>query len=285
MNWFRTRLVQGEDKMNSGIRNIIVFVSIVIVSGWIGVLVDSLLTEQPKGDSLGMGIWLILPMLTAFTLLLLSKAGWKEVGIKPNFIKNFKWYLISVFIFPVVTGITLIIGDIAKWIDLSELNLKIFMGVFFSTLLVGFIKNIFEETVWRGFLTSQLVKLNLTDWKIYLIVGLVWGIWHVPYYMVFLPETDMLMVMPVSRFIFIVVAILTMLCWSIMYIELFRITKSIWPCVLLHTVEDSLINPLVISGFISISPGKEILISPISGVITSLLYLGVGLILRASRLR
>ncbi|WP_054958489.1 CPBP family intramembrane glutamic endopeptidase [Paenibacillus dakarensis] len=271
--------------MNSGIRNIIVFVSIVIVSGWIGVLVDSLLTEQPKGDSLGMGIWLILPMLTAFTLLLLSKAGWKEVGIKPNFIKNFKWYLISVFIFPVVTGITLIIGDIAKWIDLSELNLKIFMGVFFSTLLVGFIKNIFEETVWRGFLTSQLVKLNLTDWKIYLIVGLVWGIWHVPYYMVFLPETDMLMVMPVSRFIFIVVAILTMLCWSIMYIELFRITKSIWPCVLLHTVEDSLINPLVISGFISISPGKEILISPISGVITSLLYLGVGLILRASRLR
>lgn len=271
--------------MKQIIRNVIVFVAIVIMSGWIGVLVDSFLTEQPEGDSLGMGIWLVLPMLTALILALLSKIGWRELGIKPNLTGNFKWYIISVLIFPVVTGITLIIGRATNWIDLSELNLKAFIGVFFSTILVGFIKNIFEESVWRGFLTSQLVKLNLTDWKIYLIVGVVWGVWHIPYYMVFLPEADLQMVLPASRFIFIVVAIITMSCWSIMYIELYRITKSIWPCVLLHTVEDSLINPLVISGFISISPGKEILVSPISGVITSLLYLGVGLAIRANRLR
>ncbi|MNZ51578.1 CAAX amino terminal protease self- immunity [compost metagenome] len=271
--------------MKQIVRNIIVFITIVILSGWIGVLVDSLLTEEPEGDSLGMGIWLVLPMLAAFILISVSKFGWKEIGIKLNLKGNLKWYIAAVLIFPVVTAAILIIGNITKWIDLSELNLKVFMGVFFSTILVGIIKNIFEESVWRGFLTSQLVKLNLADWAIYLIVGIVWGIWHIPYYMVFLPETDMQAVLPASRFIFIVVAIITMLCWSIMYIELYRITKSIWPCVLLHTVEDSLINPLVISGFISISSGKEILISPISGVITSLLYLGVGLTIRASRLR
>lgn len=271
--------------MNQTIRNIFVFSIIVVLCGWLGVFVDSFLTEQPEGNTLGMGIWLVLPMLTAIVLILYSKISWKEIGIKPNFNGNVRWYLISVLIFPAVTVTILVIGNAFKWIDLSELNLRTFTGVFFSTILIGFIKNIFEETVWRGFLTSQLVKLNLTDWKIYLLVGSVWGIWHVPYYMMFLPETDMQVVLPVSRIIFTVVAILTMICWSIMFIELYRITKSIWPCVLLHTVEDSLINPLVISGFISISSGKEIVISPICGVITSLLYLSVGLAIKASRRR
>ncbi|MEF3353867.1 CPBP family intramembrane metalloprotease [Paenibacillus sp. GYB006] len=271
--------------MNQTIRNIFVFTIIVVLCGWLGVFVDSFLTEQPEGNTLGMGIWLVFPMLTVIVLIFYSKISWKEIGIKPNFKGNLKWYLISVLIFPAVTVTILVIGNTFKWIDLSELNLRTFTGVFFSTILIGFIKNIFEETVWRGFLTSQLVKLNLTDWKIYLLVGSVWGIWHVPYYMMFLPETDMQVVLPVSRIIFTVVAILTMICWSIMFIELYRITNSIWPCVLLHTVEDSLINPLVISGFISISSGKEIVISPICGVITSLLYLIVGLAIKASRRR
>jgi hypothetical protein len=68
-----------------------------------------------------------------------------------------------------------------------------------------------------------------------------------------------------------------------MFTELFRVTKSVWPCVILYTVEDSLINPLVISGYISIAAGKEILISPINGIITSILYLAVGIGIRAYR--
>jgi hypothetical protein len=50
-------------------------------------------------------------------------------------------------------------------------------------------------------------------------------------------------------------------------------------------VEDSLINHLVIDGHISITAGKEIFISPIGGIITSILYLGVGLILRQKRMQ
>jgi len=49
-------------------------------------------------------------------------------------------------------------------------------------------------------------------------------------------------------------------------------------------VEDSLINHLVIDGHITIAAGKEFLISPITGIITSCLYLCVGLILRRIRL-
>ncbi|MEK4508451.1 CPBP family intramembrane glutamic endopeptidase [Paenibacillus sp. FSL K6-2524] len=265
------------------IQNIVIFVLVVIFSGWIGVLVDSVLTDQPKGDTLGMGIWLVLPMLTAFAIIIFSKGSWKDVGFKLNLKGNMKWYLTSVLIFPVVTAIILVIGATTKWIELSALNLKVFVGVFLGTLIINFIKNIFEETVWRGFLTSQLIKLNLKDWKLYLIVGSVWGIWHVPYYLFFLSGTDMQAVLPVNRSIFVVVAVITMICWSVMYTELYRVTKSIWPCVILHMVEDSLINPLVISGYISIAAGKEIFVSPISGIITTILYLAVGLGIRAYR--
>lgn len=264
-------------------RNILGFVVVVIISGWLGILVDSILTEQPEGDSLGMAIWLLLPILTVFAINLFSKASWKDIGFKPNFKGNIKWYLASIVIFPVITVIVLIIGAATKWIDMSAFNLKPFILMFGSTLLINFIKNIFGETVWRGYLTSQLIKLNLNDWKIYLIVGCVWGVWHLPYYLVFLSETDMQAVLPVSRVIFAAIAILTMLFWSVMFIELYRITKSIWPCVLLHMVEDSLINPLVIAGYITIATGKEILVSPIIGVVTSVLYLAVGLGIRTYR--
>jgi hypothetical protein len=81
------------------IRNMGIFIFLVIISGWIGVLVDSLLTDQPEGDSLGMGIWLVLPLLTAFIIILFSKASWRDLGLKPNFKGNIKWYLVSVLIF------------------------------------------------------------------------------------------------------------------------------------------------------------------------------------------
>ncbi len=265
------------------IRNIVVFIVVVILSGWIGVLVDSVLTEQPEGDSLGMGIWLVLPMLTAIAITIFSKGNWNDFGFKPNFKGNIKWYLIAVLIFPVVTAIVLIIGATTKWIDLSAFDLRPFILLFSSTLLFTFIKNIFDGTPFYGYLTSQLIKLNLNDWKIYLIVGSLWGIWHAPYCLVFLPETDIQAVLPVSRATLFIVLIITMICWSVMFIELFRVTKSIWPGVLSHMVEDSLVNPLIISGYISIAAGKEILVSPSLGIITSILYLFVGLGIRTYR--
>lgn len=265
------------------IRNTVVYIVLVILSGWIGFLVDSTLPEQPKGDSLGMGIWLVLPMLTAVAITIFSKGSWKDFGFKPNFKGNTKWYLISALIFPVVTTIILIIGATTRWIDLSAFDLRSFILLFSSTLLINFIIDIFDGTPLHGYLTSQLIKLNLNDWKIYLIVGGLWGIWHAPYYLVFLSETDIQAVLPVSRAIYFVVSVVTMVCWAVMFIELFRVTKSIWPGVVLHMVEDSLINPLVILGYVSIVAGKEILISPINGIITTILYLLIGLGIRVYR--
>jgi len=54
---------------------------------------------------------------------------------------------------------------------------------------------------------SRFQAKNPTDWKIYLTVGSLWGIWHAPYYLVFLPEADVQTVLPISRAIFFIVSI------------------------------------------------------------------------------
>jgi hypothetical protein len=55
--------------------------------------------------------------------------------------------------------------------------------------------------------------------------------------------------------------------------------------VLLHTIQNSLIDHLVIDGHITVVSGKEILISPVIGIITTLLCVCVGLLLRHYRIR
>ena len=271
--------------MNKTIRNIIIFSVVAITCGWFGVFVDKFVEPQPEGESLGMGIWLVFPLLTVILLRFFAGDGWKDLGIRPNFKGNLKWYAIAVLVYPFVTAIVLLFGKIFGWIDFANFRTDVYLAGLVATLLPNFIKNIFEESVWRGYLTTKLLKEKVKDIWLYLIVGGIWGVWHLPYYLRFLPEADMYQILPVGRLAFALVAIISMICWTVMFVEIFRLTKSIWSVVILHMVEDSVINHLVIDGHIAIVAGKEFLISPIAGIITSTLYLGVGLFLRQKRIK
>lgn len=142
------------------IRNVIVFILISLTSGWLGLLIDKNIGAHAEGDSPGMGIWLVLPLLTTLILRLFAGDGWKDIGLKLNLKGNVKWYIVSLLIFPLVTLFILIIGKLFGWIDFSNFRLNAYFTGFASTLLVNFIKNIFEESVWRGYLTSKLLKLK-----------------------------------------------------------------------------------------------------------------------------
>ena len=270
--------------MNKNIRNIIIFAFVAFSCGWLGVLVDKFVKQPPEGETLGMGIWLVLPLLTVILLKLFAGDGWKNMGFRPNLKGNVKWYIIALLIYPCVTAVVLTIGKVLGWIDFANFRTEVFFTGFVVALLPSFVKNIFEESVWRGYLTTKLLNEKVKDIWLYLIVGGIWGIWHLPYYLCFLPQADMYQILPVGRLAFAIVAIISMICWTVMFVEIFRLTKSIWSVVLIHMVEDSLINHLVIDGHISIVAGKEFLISPIAGIITSILYLGVGLLLRQNRI-
>ena len=269
--------------MQKIIRNISIFAFISLSSGWLGLLIDKFIESSQNGDTLGMGIWLVLPLIATLLLRMFAGDGWKDIGFKPNFKGNIRWYFVSLIIFPCVTASILLFGKIFGWINFTNFRIEAYFTGFLSVLIINFVKNIFEETVWRGYLTGKLLKTRINDIWLYLIVGGIWALWHLPYFLYFLPSSVIHQVLPAGRITLSILSIFTMICWSVMYVELFRLTRSIWPVVLLHMIEDSLINHLVIDGHITITFGKEILISPIYGIITSMLYIGVGLLIRYYR--
>ena len=71
-------------------------------------------------------------------------------------------------------------------------------------------------------------------------------------------------------------------CWTIMYTEIFFLSRSLLLVVLMHSMKDAL-NPLISEGFAVISPDKTLLVSPLFGLIPTLMYLAIGLYLRRIR--
>jgi membrane protease YdiL (CAAX protease family) len=264
------------------LRNLIIFIIITLASGWIGVFIDSFLIDQPQGNSLGMGLWLILPFLTAL-ILRISCKDWKDCGIKPYFKGNAKWYASSLIIYPFVTIVCIGLAAAFGYAKMAEFEMHTFLSLAVFSTAGGLVKNIFEEFSWRGYLTPKIIELKINDWLVYIISGLVWALWHTPYYLVFLPDNYF---ESMTRIGFLLSACAIMICWTVMYVELYRLAKSVWPCVLMHAIEDAFPNVLVITGgFIYLTRIGDVWFNPITGIIATVLFLSIGLLLRAIRIK
>ncbi|PGM52006.1 CPBP family intramembrane metalloprotease [Bacillus cereus] len=262
--------------------HLIIFVLIVLASGWIGVFLDSLLTDQPEGNTLGMGLWLTLPFLVGILLRVIGR-DWKDFRIKPSLKVNFKWYFVSLLIYPFVTIITISLALFFGVVNISNFEMSSLFSIIFMSTLGNFIKNIFEEFSWRGYLTPKLIELKLNDWLIYIVSGLIWALWHAAYYLVFLPNEYF---ESISRLNMLLSGCILMVSWSIMYVEIYRLTKSVWPCVFMHAIEDAVPTVLVtITGIITLTNGSDFWLNPISGVTATVLFLGIGIVLRSIRIK
>ncbi len=113
---------------------------------------------------------------------------------------------------------------------------------------------------------------------------LIWEAWHIPYYLYFLDRGVLQEFTTVNNMaLFIPLAILVAIAWAFVYGELYLLTKSVWPAVLMHTVEDALLFTLVLGRHIQIAPGTDWLISPMNGLISVVLFLAIGVGLRRYR--
>ena len=262
---------------------ILLFIIIALSSGWIGILVDRLIPEQLGEETLGMGIWLVLPFFSGLIIRLVA-GDWKNFGVKIKLGKNIKWYALAILIFPIITLIFTLLAWLLGFAEINSFPTDVFLSTMVKMFLALFIKNIFEDFAWQGFLTPMLVKIKLLDWKIYLIVGLVWAFWHAPYYLYFLPDTfyssDISRILDTFVFSPIVITI-----WAVVFVELTRITESVWPAVLMHTVEDLVPNFLIFeSQVITFSGLGDLLFNPLKGVLPLIVFLIVGLYLRKYRI-
>lgn len=258
-----------------------IFIFVVLMSGWLGVMLDSIIPRQTEGNTLGMGLWLVLPLFTVLLLRFINR-DWKDFGVKLHIKGNLKWYLLSFTIYPVVTILTVSAAWLFGFVKMSYFETDMFISFITVTVIGSFVKNIFEEFSWRGYLTPKLIDLKLNDWLIYLISGLVWALWHAAYYLVFLPDD---VFESLSRVAYVWSGCVIMVCWTVMYVELYRLTKSVWPCVLMHAIEDAFPTVLIAMSIVTIANPGDLLFNPTYGVMTTLLFLGVGFSLRAYRIK
>lgn len=257
-----------------------IFVFVTITAGGFGYLVDRILTDQPKGNSLGMGLWLVLPFLTGVILRILNK-DLKQIGFRLSIKNHLKWYLFSVVLFPCVMLVSIITAKIMGVLVINDVALNGLFGMIFGTFLANCIKNIFEEFAWRGCLVPYLEKTGMDDWFLYFLSGFVWGSWHITYYLFFLPDEYFT---ETSRPMMVVSGIIIMMFWSPAFVELRRLTNSVWPCVILHSMEDAVPTLLfVTAGVFRIKESYSIILDPISGIIPVALVFASGLVLRKYR--
>ena len=263
-------------------RNVAIFSFIAVICGWIGVGVDKLLGEPSNLESLGALIFIATPLLCTILLRLFGGDGWKDLLLKLKFKQNTFWYLFAFAIYPVVIGVTLFFGNLMGWVDASKFSIVAYLPIFAAAFWPEFIKNIFEESVWRGYLTVKMEQLTKNEWLIYLVVALVWQIWHLPYYLILLDDAYLAKFFPYGEVLFVITGFFVIGVWTIMYTEIFFLSRSLWLVVLMHTMEDSL-NPLISEGFVNIPPEYNWLISPSLWIIPLTIYLCVGLYLRKIR--
>jgi membrane protease YdiL (CAAX protease family) len=268
-------------------RNLRIFITAVLAIGWIGWGLDVLM-DKPASEGLGIALWIITPLAASLLLRAFAGDGWKDFGIRLNFKGNAPWYVIALLVYPVLTALVLLIGSCSGLITFPGLPsnmLWLVFPVFSLSILPQFIKNIFEEAAWRGYLAPKVYSLRLNDFVGHLIVGLVWGAWHIPYYLFFLDRSVLRNFTTLSLAAFIPLSIVVMVSWAMVYGEIRLLTNSIWPAVLMHTVEDAFLNQLFTEHHIRIIPGTDWLVSPMNGLISIIFFIALGVGLRQLRKR
>lgn len=255
-------------------KRIIIFIIIVLICGWFGKIIDLVLTKQPEGQSLGSLVWLLTPFISSLLLALIHKSDYKTLGLKLKLKGNGKWYLVSLTAFPLIAALLIGIGSITKSIDLTKFEVRGFVTVLFSWFLYSFFRTILEEMAWRGFLQERLIRFEVNDWLIYLITALVWALWHIPYYLFFYKGNGAEMIVSCFFILF---------SWSILYSEIYRMTRSIWPCVLLHTTSNA-IQYTMLENYITIDEKRELIFSPTGSITACAITILLGLIIRNYRL-
>ena len=258
---------------------LLVFIVIVLSSGWIGVLVNRLLGIPDSMDSAGAAIWIATPLLAGIVM------GLTDPSLRRSYIASWKpgrlrAYGVALVVFPLSFAAAIAVGWPAGWLDPSGLGA--FTGVMVAAAAGTLGKNVFEEGAWRGYLAPALRGRGLPDPWVWVISGTVWAVWHYPYYLFLFDESLTRAVWDVPPVVYATLGIVIMNLWAPLFTELRLLSGSFWPGVIAHSVANLSQLPLTMGG-LPIESGKHLIVSPLAGLIPNAVVLGAGLLLWARR--
>jgi membrane protease YdiL (CAAX protease family) len=189
------------------LRRIAIFLGFTFGIAWITGLVIYLtggLTGSPQiapGISLALvlmaTVYMWAPALGNILTRLITREGWKELWLRPNFKKGWQYWLIGWFLPVLMTlpGAALFFLLFPQYFDASLpyirqlmaaspsmspwtlLILQLAQGVLIAPLIHS-IATFGEEFGWRAYLLPKLMPIG--GRKAILLIGLIWGIWHWP---------------------------------------------------------------------------------------------------------
>ena len=258
---------------------LLVFIVIVLSSGWIGVLVNRLLGIPDSMDSAGAAIWIATPLLAGIVM------GLTDPSLRRSYIASWKpgrlrAYGVALVVFPLSFVAAIAVGWAVGWLEPSGLGA--FTGVMVAAAVGTLGKNVFEEGAWRGYLAPALRGRGLPDPWVWVISGTVWAVWHYPYYLFLFDESLTRAVWDVPPVVYATLGIVIMNLWAPLFTELRLLSGSFWPGVIAHSVANLSQLPLAYGG-LPIESGKHLIVSPLAGLIPNAVVLGAGLLLWARR--
>ena len=263
----------------SSLTRLVVFSIITLGSGWVGLLVDNALGNPHSMEAPGTLIWIMTPLLTG-AVRALSDPSLRRSYAASWLPGRLRTYGVALAVFPLSFAIAIAVGWAAGW--LTPAGLGAFGGVVAAGVLGTVFKNVAEEGAWRGYLAPALFGRKLSDPWVWFISGMIWSLWHIPYYAWFMDEALLRAVYDVPPIVYALMTVPIMICWAPLFTELRILSGSIWPGLVAHSIANLSQIPLS-KGGLPITPGWELLVSPLVGVIPNAFILAVGLGLWARR--
>ena len=239
-------------------RNLVIFATVSVSIGWVGLWLNRMMANEAPGQSLGMLLWLVVPALTGLLLRVVAGDGWSDSGLRPSLKKNLGWYGFALLIYPTCIALILGLGYLTGAVSLagfSSLGLGSFVGLIGAAILTGFVKNIFEEFAWRSYLNPRLDSLGWSTGASAILVGVLWGAWHLPYWFGFLALADFKAYTSLNLAAFVPLAFVAFVPAAFAYGELRRVTGSVWPTVVMHTMGNAVILTLLLNRLIEFKSG------------------------------
>lgn len=275
----------NDQARNRTVRNLVIFSAVVISCGWVGLWVESLLGSEAQG--IGQLIWIVTPLIFSFLLRAFGGDGWKDLGIRPSIGGNAFGYAVSLLVHPITATLVLAVGFGLGSVTFPGLSLNqvgVLLQGSVAALAPMFLKNIFEEFAWRGYLAPKMYTLPMNTFVAHAVVGLIWASWHLPYYFIFLDRSALQAYTTLSMGALLPLVFIGSIALSVIYGEIRLLTHSVWPALLMHTIGNAFVNTLILGGFYRIANGMGFLVSPgLESVLSIVLFTLIGVGIHAVR--
>ncbi len=240
----------------------------------------TLLTESTTPTDLvtQAGVAVVLGMFAPMIAALIMRIFVSKEGLKGSLglLRPWKYYLAALLVPAVfVTAVVLIV----QALGLGEFRWSLVGWLVYLTLLLKALPNVLftlgEEYGWRGYLLPRLLPLG--EIKATLLVGLIWGLWHVPLLLAGLNYPGVNPWLAILVFLFTVVALSFAYTWF--YVAS---SGSVFVVALLHesnnTCADTFWQPPLMS------EGSQLAASLVAGVVmVALVVVAYGLFKRSVR--